>query len=89
MKKLILIIVFILFCFSPSAKACYGELCATSLGTLYDFPQKYINKYNPPEYKDPRLILNDPQAFLDSHKTKLPIKGCQKGKKKCVAVIRL
>ena len=89
MKKRILTIVFLLFFAVPGAKACYGEFCATSVGTLYDYPSGYINKYTKPEYVDPRLILNDPQTFLDSHKTKLPIKGCQKGKKKCTAVIRL
>ncbi len=89
MKKRILTIVFILFCFSPSAKACYGEFCATGVGILYDYPQKYYNKYTRPEYIDPRLILNDPQAFLEQNRTKLPIKACQKGKKKCSAAIRL
>lgn len=90
MKLCALIITFILiFGFSPCAKACYGELCSTSAGALYDYPSKYINKYTKLEYVEPELILNDPKTYFEQYETKLPIKACTKKKKRCIAVVRL
>ncbi len=46
MKKAILLSV--MFLTGCVAHACYGELCSTQVGTLYDYPWKVINQYTKP-----------------------------------------
>ena len=45
MRLFLLLIVLLL---GNSALACYGEYCSTQLGTLYDYPWKFVNQVTKP-----------------------------------------